>query len=979
MHADKLLQERRKRQVARSFPLVVLGLAPVLGTACGYRADGQPEQIGAISQAVSDCSYSIATNVHGVSKNGFNVGVDVTNVAGDVSTGFTVLVSAGAATLTHVANGDFQTNTYGYLLTPNASIASSQLNQGQTYHFELNFSGPYTQFNALMNSNNGTSCDQTPPTIDLTASGNFFTSNGTLTLSAPASDDVAVGQVVFTQDDVQIGQALTPPYTLAVPITSAVNGRHVYAAKALDLAGNSATQSVRVLVAIDDKFFGSETSSDVDYTNFLSYFDQITPGNAGKWGSVEKVQGTFDWTELDKAYNFAQANHIPFKFHNLIWGSQQPAWITGLSTADQLAAIDDWFAHVAAHYSKIDMIDVVNEPLHSPPPYAAALGGDGATGWDWVITAYQMARKYFPNSELLINDYSTLTLASNTTAYLKVINLLNAQGLVDGIGEQGHFYEKSPDLATLQTNLNSLAATGLPIYISELDLNLADDAQQAVRMSQIFPIFWSTPSVVGVTHWGYLQGNTWKDNTYLVRTDGSLRPSLTWLQCYMAGRTDCTVPPYVPQPHSGTASGITLQAPDYDTADNLVVAGSVVAYTSSGTWLEYNQVAFNSAWNTLNVTYVNGNSSTVNLNVMLGGLSSAVVATVPLPPTGTWGGAAKTVSIPWAPTSSTQDLYFQLSGAANLQTFQFAAPPPPVRNVVANGTFDSGASGWYSWSNGVVSATTARAHSGTQSLLVTNRASNAPAATNITAAVKPGQIYPYSLWVSINSADGNAQNINVTLSTQCVGGGTNYAQIGAAKSVPSANTWTRFYGLASIPNCSLQTIQLYVEGGTADLYVDDVQVFDTSGGANLTPDGTFETGTASGWSTFGSALSVTSTVAHSGTYSALTSGNGAAIQRNIQPLVTGGKLYLATGWVSVGSDVTNGSEQVKWQSAKSCDGASTTYPFYAGPTVTSGQWVQVTGLIDLTACTTVNSLSLYAQEASTGSLYLDDVSLIALP
>lgn len=163
-----------------------------------------------------------------------------------------------------------------------------------------------------------------------------------------------------------------------------------------------------MLVAIGDKFFGTATSTAADYTNLLSYFDQITPGNAGKWGTVEAVQGTFDWTDLDTAYNFAKSNNLPFKYHNLIWGQQQPSWIDSLSAADQLTAINNWMAAIAARYPNIDMIDVVNEPMHTPPSYIAALGGAGTTGWDWVITAFQMARDYFPNSDLLLNDFDVL-------------------------------------------------------------------------------------------------------------------------------------------------------------------------------------------------------------------------------------------------------------------------------------------------------------------------------------------------------------------------------------------------------------------------------------------------------------------------------------------------------------------------------------------------------------------------------------------
>ena len=115
-----------------------------------------------------------------------------------------------------------------------------------------------------------------------------------------------------------------------------------------------------------------------------------------------------NWTELDTAYNFAKTNHIPFKMHTLVWGQQQPALDRGLPAAEQLAELEEWMAAVAARYPDVELIDVVNEPLHAPPSYAAALGGAGATGWDWVINAFDMARRHFPNAELLLNDYAIL-------------------------------------------------------------------------------------------------------------------------------------------------------------------------------------------------------------------------------------------------------------------------------------------------------------------------------------------------------------------------------------------------------------------------------------------------------------------------------------------------------------------------------------------------------------------------------------------
>ncbi len=197
------------------------------------------------------------------------------------------------------------------------------------------------------------------------------------------------------------------------------------------------------------------------------------------------------------------------------------------------------------------MIDVVNEPLngHNPPDgggsparanYENALGGSGATGWDWVINSFKLARKYLPNAKLLINDYGIINDNVATDNYLQIINLLRDRGLIDGIGVQGHRFElESADTNTLKSNLDKLAATGLPIYISEMDLgNLGntgtpDDAQQLQLYQKIFPILWKHPGIKGITLWGYIQNQIWKTTCYLVNTNGTSRPALQWLAQYI--------------------------------------------------------------------------------------------------------------------------------------------------------------------------------------------------------------------------------------------------------------------------------------------------------------------------------------------------------------------------------------------------------------------------------------------------------------
>jgi endo-1,4-beta-xylanase len=292
-----------------------------------------------------------------------------------------------------------------------------------------------------------------------------------------------------------------------------------------------------------DKFLGSAWSN-AQATSFALYWNQVTPENGGKWGSVEGQRDVMNWTDLDNAYNIAKTNGFPFKLHTLIWGAQQPAWIESLPPAEQLEEIEEWYAALAARYPDIDMIDVVNEPLHDPPNqpgngggnYLEALGGSGASGWDWILNAFRMARAHFPNAKLLINEYSVTNNTADMQRYVAIVQLLQAEHLIDGVGIQGHAFSTRPDIpsATHTSNLNLMAATGLPIYISELDIDGPTDEVQLADYQRIFPIFWEHPAVKGITLWGFRAGH-WRtaQGAYIVLDNGAERPAMIWLQNYV--------------------------------------------------------------------------------------------------------------------------------------------------------------------------------------------------------------------------------------------------------------------------------------------------------------------------------------------------------------------------------------------------------------------------------------------------------------
>src|SRR5688500_18900170 len=77
-------------------------------------------------------------------------------------------------------------------------------------------------------------------------------------------------------------------------------------------------------------------------SDFKTYWNQVTPENAGKWGSVEATRDDMNWDQLDLAYNFAKDNGLLFRQHTFVWGQQQPAWMNSLCPEEQKAEVEEW-------------------------------------------------------------------------------------------------------------------------------------------------------------------------------------------------------------------------------------------------------------------------------------------------------------------------------------------------------------------------------------------------------------------------------------------------------------------------------------------------------------------------------------------------------------------------------------------------------------------------------------------------------------
>jgi endo-1,4-beta-xylanase len=276
------------------------------------------------------------------------------------------------------------------------------------------------------------------------------------------------------------------------------------------------------------KFVGNITTRDSVDTNgmkFSKYWDQITPENAGKWGSVQSSPGgAFNWNTLDRIYDYTQQNNILFKQHTFVWGAQQP------SGTPTLAQVENWIKSFCQRYPNTKLIDVVNEPPpHTTPTYTANLGAGESGTYGWITKAFKLAHQYCPNAILILNDYNNLEYGDQQNHFIDIVNQVKAAGApINAVGCQAHAL-KSVSASTLQNSINTMATkTGLPVYITEYDIGDANDTNQANIFKAQFPIFLNTASVHGITVWGWINGATWVANTGLMNNT-TPRPAMTWL------------------------------------------------------------------------------------------------------------------------------------------------------------------------------------------------------------------------------------------------------------------------------------------------------------------------------------------------------------------------------------------------------------------------------------------------------------------
>ena len=312
------------------------------------------------------------------------------------------------------------------------------------------------------------------------------------------------------------------------------------------------------------KFVGNIPVDGEVPSDFAKYWNQITPEYECLWVQIEKNRGEFDFSKCDAIYNWAKENGVLFKFNTLVWGSRYPGWVSQLNVEETKDAITAWFDAVAEHYPDLEMIDVVTEAGRSATNqyhsgfgrgnlFIDALGGDNDGDYNFVTTAFKMARERWPKAILIYNDYNTFQWQRDVG--INLINTIKKNGApVDGYGMQGHDLMATGSSPTNCLNFNILKkylqeiidSTQIPLFITEYDIATLDDEIQKRCYSEQIPLFMEEEHIAGITLWGYIYGKTWascnarEQGCSGIIRDGIDRPAMTWLKEYFNFQEDST-------------------------------------------------------------------------------------------------------------------------------------------------------------------------------------------------------------------------------------------------------------------------------------------------------------------------------------------------------------------------------------------------------------------------------------------------------
>lgn len=259
-------------------------------------------------------------------------------------------------------------------------------------------------------------------------------------------------------------------------------------------------------------------------------FSLVVPENEMKFAETEPAAHQFDFCGGDKIVAYAQANGMQARGHNLVWWLYLPSWLTSgnYSSTDASAILQEHISTVVGHYKgQLVDWDVVNEAISDSPPY-----GLKPSYWltqlgnNYVNMAFQWAHAADPGAKLFYNDYGGEGLGGKSDGIYTFVQGLVSSGVpINGVGLQMHVdLTSAPSQSDISSNMARLAALGLDVHITEMDVRVpvdangnataADLASQAAIYQYVMAACQAAPNCTAFLTWGVSDLYSWIPSTY---------------------------------------------------------------------------------------------------------------------------------------------------------------------------------------------------------------------------------------------------------------------------------------------------------------------------------------------------------------------------------------------------------------------------------------------------------------------------------
>jgi endo-1,4-beta-xylanase len=273
----------------------------------------------------------------------------------------------------------------------------------------------------------------------------------------------------------------------------------------------------------------------------LKHFNSLTAENAMKMGPIHPEENRYDWAGADAIVNFAVANGLKVRGHNLCWHTQTPKWMFVDSVGQQvtkevlLARLKEHIHAVVSRYKgKIYAWDVVNEAVSDNPKELLRNSlWYKICGEDFIAKAFEYAHEADPKAVLFYNDYNTEYPEKRQRIFTLIKKLKDSGVPIHAVGLQGHWSIKDPSQAMLKQAIDQYASLGIKVQVTELDVSVYTDGnipeqagaagasgftadlqqKQADQYGKFFQTFREYKGVLtGVTFWNLSDRSSWLDN-----------------------------------------------------------------------------------------------------------------------------------------------------------------------------------------------------------------------------------------------------------------------------------------------------------------------------------------------------------------------------------------------------------------------------------------------------------------------------------